>query len=53
MALAQFCKRVDSETVHSFAAPAASYAGQPEGDCMWNGVNTLRAALAQAGFAPR
>jgi hypothetical protein len=53
MALAQFCKRVNSETVHSFASPATTYAGKPEGDCMWNGFNTLRTALARAGCAPR
>ncbi len=52
-ALAQFCKRVDSETVHRFASPCATYDDQPEGDVMWSGVLKLQRALADAGFAPR
>jgi len=53
MALAQFCKRVDSETVRRFAAPCTSYGSRPEADVMWSGVLSLKGALARAGYAPR
>ncbi len=54
LALTQFVKRVDYDSVNRFASPCATYgAGWTEGDTMWCGVNMLRTALADAGFAPR
>jgi hypothetical protein len=53
LALAQFCKRLDYDSVNRFASPCTTYgAGRTEGDTMWCSVNMLRAALADAGFAP-
>ena len=54
LALAQFVKRVDYETVNRFASPCATYgAGCSEGDVMWSAVYLLQRQLADAGFAPR
>jgi hypothetical protein len=52
-ALAQLCKRVDRGTVAGFAAPCTTYDDRPEADVMWDGMNHLRSALAEAGFGPR
>ena len=52
-ALAQFVKRLDFETCATFASPCAVYNGVPECDTMWASIDTLRSALADAGFAPR
>jgi hypothetical protein len=52
-ALAQFTKRLDFDTVAGFASPCAVHDGRPESDVMWSGVNSLRSALAEAGFGPR
>jgi hypothetical protein len=53
MALAQFTKRIDMETCAAFASLSAVYNGVAECDVMWSSLNTLRSALADAGFAPR
>jgi hypothetical protein len=53
LALAQFVKRVDYETVNRFANPCATYGGRSEGDVIWCAVNILQRGLAEAGFAPR
>ena len=53
MALAQFTKRIDRDTVSRFAGMFELYDSGTEADVMWSGVNLLRSALAQAGFAPR
>jgi hypothetical protein len=50
MALAQFGKRVDFNTVANFS-PAATYDQTPEADVMWSALDRLPAALD--GFAPR
>jgi hypothetical protein len=52
-ALAQFTKRIDRDTVAGFAGMFELYDSGTEADVMWNGVNLLRSALAEAGFAPR
>jgi hypothetical protein len=52
-ALAQLVKRVDYETVTRFANPRVTYGGRMENYVMWCGLTILRAALAEAGFAPR
>jgi hypothetical protein len=52
-ALAQFTKRIDHGTVAGFASPTVTYDDCPEADTMWSGLCMLRAALAEAGFAPR
>jgi hypothetical protein len=54
MALVQFCKRIDAETVHSFASPSTSHGDRPEADVRWPDVLTLQGAPAGSGFmAPR
>jgi hypothetical protein len=53
VALAQFVKRVDYETVGRFAATTITYGGRTEHDTMWSAVCTLQHQLAEAGFAPR
>jgi len=52
-ALAQFVKRVDYDTCNRFASTFVLYSGRTEGDTMWSALHMLRAALAEAGFAPR
>jgi hypothetical protein len=53
LALAQFCKRVDFETVARFAAVTVVRDGQSEADLIWLALIGLRDALADAGFSPR
>ena len=54
VALAQFVKRVDYETVNRFASPCATYGnGRTEADTMWCAVCLLQRQLGEAGFAPR
>lgn len=53
LALAQFCKRVDFETVVRFAAVTVVHDGKSEADLIWLALIALRSALAEAGFAPR
>jgi hypothetical protein len=50
LALAQLCKRF---TYDNAALLASRYDGGEERDAMLQGVDKLRRALAQAGFAPR
>jgi hypothetical protein len=53
MALAQFVKRVDFETVARFAAVTVVCDGKSEADLIWLALIALRRALAEAGVAPR
>jgi hypothetical protein len=53
LALAQFTKRIDFETVARFAAVSVVYDGYSEADLIWLAIIALREAMAQAGFAPR
>jgi hypothetical protein len=54
VALAQFVKRVDYETVNRFASPRATYGNsRTEADTMWCAVCLLQRQLGEAGFAPR
>jgi hypothetical protein len=53
LALAQFTKRIDFDTVARFAAITVVCNGQSEADLMWLALIELRTALGAAGFAPR
>jgi hypothetical protein len=53
MALAEFVKRVDFETVARFAAVTVVCNGKPEADLIWLALIASRGALAEAGVAPR
>src|SRR5262249_17732291 len=53
MALAQFVKRVDFETVARFAAVTVVWDGKSEADLIWLALIALRRALAEASVAPR
>ncbi len=49
-ALAQFVKRTGFNDCKRLGS---RYDGGVEAEAMWSAVNKLRAALAEAGFAPR
>jgi hypothetical protein len=53
LALAQFTKRIDYETVVRFAAVSVVCDGQSESDLVWLALIALRQALWACGFAPR
>ena len=53
MALAQLAKRVGYDDCVRLSSRFDRYSGRAECDVMWSAVNLLRAALAEAGFAPR
>jgi hypothetical protein len=53
LALAQFCKRVDFDSIARFAAVSVVCDGRSEADLMWLALITLRQSLGAAGFAPR
>jgi hypothetical protein len=54
LALAQFTKRIDYETVARFSSITAAYDdGQSESDLVWLALITLRQALGACGFATR
>ncbi len=53
MALAQFVKRVDFETIARFSAVTVVCDGKSEADLIWLPLIALRRALAEASVAPR
>jgi len=53
MALAQFVKRVDFETVARFVTVTVVCDGKSEADLIWLALIALRRALAEAGVAPQ
>jgi hypothetical protein len=53
VALAQFVKRLDYETVVRFCDRKVLYGGRPEGDVAWSAICDVQRQLAEAGFAPR
>ena len=53
LALAQFTKRIDFETIVRFASVLPVAAGKSEADLMWLALIELRQSLGAAGFAPR
>jgi len=53
MALAQFVKRVDFETVARFASVSVVSEGKSEADLIWLALIKLRSALAEARLGPR
>ncbi len=53
LALAQFCKRIDFDTVARFAAVSVVCDGRSEADLIWLAIIELRTALASVGYRPR
>jgi hypothetical protein len=53
MALSQLAKRVGYDDCVRLSSRFVFYSGRSECDVMWSGLHMFRAALAEAGFAPR
>jgi hypothetical protein len=52
-ALSQLAKRVGYDDCARLSSRFVFYSGRSECDVMWSALHMLRAALAEAGFAPR
>jgi hypothetical protein len=52
-ALSQLAKRVSYDDYVRLSSRFVFYSGRSECDVMWSAVHMLRAALCEAGFAPR
>jgi hypothetical protein len=52
-ALSELAKRVGYDDCVRLSSRFVFYSGRSECDVMWSALHMLRAALAEAGFAPR
>jgi hypothetical protein len=52
-ALSELAKRVGYDDCVRLSSRFVFYTGRSECDVMWSALHILRAALAEAGFAPR